>query len=196
MSLKSATILRTLAKNVLEKNVMKELEGGKFELVQNFNEAVSSSHGNDAVDVDENHLATDGDTLRFPSNFQNYPHRENFTIDNNRYSCITNRQPDDAVEHNVSNNGIGEVERRETETVIPITRATMIYVLCAALNSCNLGYDIGVSTNVSKLIQNDIHITDTQREIWIGFINFWASKLRLYLVFLEIVGELAFRHAN
>ena len=65
-------------------------------------------------------------------------------------------------------------------------RATMIYVLCAALNSCNLGYDIGVSTNVSKLIQNDIHITDAQREIWIGFINFWASKLRLYLVFWEL----------
>jgi hypothetical protein len=64
-----------------------------------------------------------------------------------------------------------------TGTETPITRSTMIYVLCAALNSCNLGYDIGVSTSVSKLIQNDLHISNLQREVFIGFINFWASKL-------------------
>lgn len=64
----------------------------------------------------------------------------------------------------------------ESYSTDPVTRSTMIYVLCAALNSCNLGYDIGVSTNVSKLIQDDMQLSDRQREVFIGFINFWASK--------------------
>jgi hypothetical protein len=88
---------------------------------------------------------------------------------------------DDSSDHNdrqhLQNDEHHEVHTNTTiEPNVPITKSTMIYVFCAALNSCNLGYDIGVSTNVSKLIQNDINITNTQREIWIGFINFWASK--------------------
>jgi hypothetical protein len=65
----------------------------------------------------------------------------------------------------------------EGDTLLPVTRSTMIFVLCAALNSCNLGYDIGVSTNVSKLVQEDLQLSDFQREVFVGFINFWASKL-------------------
>ena len=129
--------------------------------------------------MDNNISSTDGHTLRFPSSCRSP--RETFVIDNNRYRSIENRQQqdDDSLDHNFGTTSSSEIEPTDAETVVPITRATMIYVLCAALNSCNLGYDIGVSTNVSKLIQNDIHITDTQREIWIGFINFWASKWHL-----------------
>lgn len=153
---------------------MRQSEGGKFELVQTFNEVIPPPHGNDTSGMDNHDSTNDGTTLSFPSNCRR--HREKLAIDNSRYSSIMNRQQDDfSVEHNF---GVtSEIEPTEAETVIPITRAAMIYVLCAALNSCNLGYDIGVSTNVSKLIQNDLHITDMQREIWIGFINFWASKL-------------------
>lgn len=57
----------------------------------------------------------------------------------------------------------------------PLTRATTLYVLCAAINSCNLGYDIGVSTDASRLIQDDMGLTDVQREFFVGSINFWAS---------------------
>lgn len=64
----------------------------------------------------------------------------------------------------------------ESDQLLPVTRSTMIFVLCAALNSCNLGYDIGVSTNVSKLVQEDFQLSDVQREVFVGFINFWASK--------------------
>lgn len=56
-----------------------------------------------------------------------------------------------------------------------LTRATLIYVLCAAINSCNLGYDIGVSTDAGRLIQQDMELTDVQREFFVGSINFWAS---------------------
>jgi hypothetical protein len=33
-----------------------------------------------------------------------------------------------------------------------ISRWTYVYALCAALNSCNLGYDIGVSTGVGYVL--------------------------------------------
>jgi hypothetical protein len=59
---------------------------------------------------------------------------------------------------------------------VKITRSTYIYAFCAAVNSCNLGYDLGVSTEAGKLIQDDFDLTRIQREIFVGSINFWASK--------------------
>jgi len=50
----------------------------------------------------------------------------------------------------------------------------MIFALCAALNSCNLGYDIGVSTHAGGLIQRDLGLTDVQRELFVGSLNFWS----------------------
>jgi hypothetical protein len=61
---------------------------------------------------------------------------------------------------------------------VKITRSTYIYAFCAAVNSCNLGYDIGVSTEAGKLIEEDFGLTRIQREIFVGSINFWASKYR------------------
>jgi hypothetical protein len=97
-------------------------------------------------------------------------------------STMSNNRPNDNntlyIDNNSDDNGNQPSDEHQSHFIepnVPITKSTMIYVLCAALNSCNLGYDIGVSTNVGKLIQNDLHITNTQREIWIGFINFWAS---------------------
>lgn len=58
--------------------------------------------------------------------------------------------------------------------IVKITRATYIFVLCAAVNSTNLGYDIGVSTKASHLIQDDLDLSRIQREIFIGSLNFWA----------------------
>jgi len=55
-----------------------------------------------------------------------------------------------------------------------ITKSTVIFALCAALNSCNLGYDIGVSTHAGGLIQRDLGLTDVQRELFVGSLNFWS----------------------
>lgn len=155
---------------------MRESEVKKFEQLQILDETIPSPRGNDSSDMDTGiDNAATSNTLRFHSNG---------SIENNRYHSVGHRQQEsDEVEHDFLGNS--EIEPSDSENVIPITCATMIYVLCAALNSCNLGYDIGVSTNVSKLIQNDIHITDTQREIWIGFINFWASKLSVFTVYVR-----------
>lgn len=55
---------------------------------------------------------------------------------------------------------VGDGGREET-TVAPvtITKATYLFVFCASLNSCNLGFDIGVSTEAGRLIQNDMGLT-------------------------------------
>jgi hypothetical protein len=69
-------------------------------------------------------------------------------------------------------------ERRVRHAGI-VSAATYRFVLCAALNSCNLGYDIGVSTEASRLLQADLGLSNRQREIFIGSINFWASYVLL-----------------
>lgn len=61
-----------------------------------------------------------------------------------------------------------------THTPAFITRDTYVFVLCAALNSCNLGYDVGVSTSVGRLVEKDFGLTRIEREIFIASINFWA----------------------
>lgn len=63
---------------------------------------------------------------------------------------------------------------------IKITRATYIFVLCAAVNSTNLGYDIGVSTKASHLIQDDLGLSRIEREVFIGSLNFWAMLGALF----------------
>jgi hypothetical protein len=60
------------------------------------------------------------------------------------------------------------------EMDVPITHATKVFALCAALNSCNLGFDIGVSTSTGNLIQEDFDLSDGERELWVGSLNFFA----------------------
>ena len=57
---------------------------------------------------------------------------------------------------------------------LKITRATKVYAFCAALNSCNLGYDIGVNTGAGMLVQSSLGLTDLQLEIFIGSMNLFA----------------------
>lgn len=57
---------------------------------------------------------------------------------------------------------------------VKITRSTYKYVLCAALNSCNLGYDIGVNTQAGPLLQDAMNLTDSQLEILLGSLNLFS----------------------
>jgi len=54
------------------------------------------------------------------------------------------------------------------------TSKTYLFAFCAALNSCNLGYDIGVSTNAGPRIQADFGLSNRQLEVFLGSINFWS----------------------
>ena len=57
---------------------------------------------------------------------------------------------------------------------LKITRATKVYAFCAALNSCNLGYDIGVNTCAGQLVQESLGLSDLQLEIFFGSLNLFA----------------------
>eukprot|EP00977_Amphora_coffeiformis_P018379 scaffold6438_cov181-Amphora_coffeaeformis.AAC.6 len=70
--------------------------------------------------------------------------------------------------------GAGDGREETTTTPVTITKATYLFVMCASLNSCNLGFDIGVSTEAGRLIQNDMGLSQLQRELFIGSLNFWA----------------------
>ena len=60
---------------------------------------------------------------------------------------------------------------------VPITRATKIYALCAAVNSCNLGYDIGVNTNAGVRVQQDFGLSDTVRSDGLCYVCLLACLL-------------------
>jgi MFS family permease len=59
----------------------------------------------------------------------------------------------------------------------PVSKSTKIFAICAALNSCNLGFDIGVNTSAGQLLQdaNSLGLSNTQLEIFNGSLNFFAA---------------------
>jgi MFS family permease len=64
-----------------------------------------------------------------------------------------------------------------TDVKQKVSRSTYIFVMCAALNSCNLGYDIGVNTSAGKLLQSEdsLNLTDVELEIFMGSLNLFAA---------------------
>jgi MFS family permease len=55
-----------------------------------------------------------------------------------------------------------------------ITSSTYIFSLCAALNSCNLGYDIGVNTSAGPLLQSSLSLSTAQLELFMGSLSLMA----------------------
>mmetsp|Transcript_101168 Transcript_101168/g.151539 ORF Transcript_101168/g.151539 Transcript_101168/m.151539 type:complete len:522 (-) Transcript_101168:198-1763(-) len=68
----------------------------------------------------------------------------------------------------------GEHHGDFSDASLKITKSTYIYAICAAVNSCNLGYDVGVNTHAGGLIQSDLGLTEVQRELFVGSLNFWS----------------------
>jgi len=58
--------------------------------------------------------------------------------------------------------------------VFKLTRATYLFAACAALNSCNLGYDIGVNTDAASKLQRSMDLTDVKLELFMGSLNLFA----------------------
>jgi MFS family permease len=70
--------------------------------------------------------------------------------------------------------GDGRTHCSNDSCTTKITSATKIYAFCAALNSCNLGYDIGVNTGAGMLLQSSLSLTDVQLEVFMGALNLFA----------------------
>ena len=62
---------------------------------------------------------------------------------------------------------------------------TYLFAACAALNSCNLGFDIGVSSAVGLEVQDNLGLTDGQAELFMGWINLCAIVGSLAASFLS-----------
>eukprot|EP00588_Corethron_pennatum_P026324 CAMPEP_0194330900 /NCGR_PEP_ID=MMETSP0171-20130528/53688_1 /TAXON_ID=218684 /ORGANISM="Corethron pennatum, Strain L29A3" /LENGTH=549 /DNA_ID=CAMNT_0039092147 /DNA_START=141 /DNA_END=1793 /DNA_ORIENTATION=+ len=62
----------------------------------------------------------------------------------------------------------------EVEIKEHITKYVYLLTGCAALNSCNLGFDIGVSTDAGALLQRSMDLSTWQLELFMGSVNFYA----------------------
>lgn len=65
---------------------------------------------------------------------------------------------------------------------VPVQMSSQVYVwvLCAALNSCNLGYDIGVNTSAGPIVQQDLNLSKVQLELFFGSLNLFAMVGALF----------------
>jgi hypothetical protein len=68
-----------------------------------------------------------------------------------------------------------------------LTNATKVFALCAALNSCNLGYDIQVCTNAGPQIQAAFSLSDLKLEITPPRAATHATNFTKGLVFLLMI---------
>jgi MFS family permease len=91
-----------------------------------------------------------------------------------QYAKTDTKDQDDNNENNHEKDGVMKSVGGEEILHHKVTRSTVIFALCAAVNSCNLGYDIGVNTNAGPKIQIYFDLTDVQLELLLGSINFWS----------------------
>jgi len=63
--------------------------------------------------------------------------------------------------------------RRKTDKAPPV----YVYLIaaCATLNSVNLGFDVGVSSGVGLLVQEDMHLSDWELSLFMGAIQLMAA---------------------
>lgn len=68
-------------------------------------------------------------------------------------------------------------DTQDNGTIINVSQSTYLFVMCAALNSCNLGYDIGVNTGAGKLLldEDSLNLDERQLEIFMGSLNLFAA---------------------
>ena len=60
------------------------------------------------------------------------------------------------------------------EGYVKVTWAVLLFTACASINSCNLGYDVGVNTNVGPLLQERFLLSDLQLGLFLGGLNIFA----------------------
>jgi sugar porter (SP) family MFS transporter len=67
----------------------------------------------------------------------------------------------------------GDTPHQETEKPPPL----YVYVIAgiATINSINLGFEVGVSSGVGLLVQEDMHLTDWELGVYMGSVHYWAA---------------------
>jgi len=57
---------------------------------------------------------------------------------------------------------------------VPLTKKVTLFAMCAALNSCNLGYDIGASSAAEGFLSKAMDLNQVQIDIFIASLNLFA----------------------
>lgn len=68
----------------------------------------------------------------------------------------------------------GEHSQNYSGRLVPITARTYAWAACAAVNSCNLGYDIGVNTGAGPLVKDVFGLSDARLEFFFGSLNLFS----------------------
>lgn len=99
--------------------------------------------------------------------------------DNNGYAQLNLESPSESSKS--WNYGSPQQQQQEENLSIKscdssssVTKYVYIYTLCAAINSCNLGFDIGVNTEASLLLKDSMNLSDFQIEIFMGSLDLFA----------------------
>jgi len=56
--------------------------------------------------------------------------------------------------------------------LFPSLTPLQISIYFASLNSVNLGYDVGVSSGLNVMLREDMNLSDSQMEVYLGLLNF------------------------
>eukprot|EP00523_Entomoneis_sp_CCMP467_P008329 CAMPEP_0168727240 /NCGR_PEP_ID=MMETSP0724-20121128/5077_1 /TAXON_ID=265536 /ORGANISM="Amphiprora sp., Strain CCMP467" /LENGTH=570 /DNA_ID=CAMNT_0008774069 /DNA_START=65 /DNA_END=1777 /DNA_ORIENTATION=+ len=98
-----------------------------------------------------------------------------------KYDPVTGEEHhnrDEPVTHDDHHVGVLSEETRDAlKPPLSQRRATwptLLWSAMAALNSVNLGYDLGVSTNAGPLLMKDQDLSQCQLELFLGSLNFWS----------------------
>jgi hypothetical protein len=99
-----------------------------------------------------------------------YPNDDN--LNSGMRNPVLERQQQNTLSLHQSHPG----EHRHDFGDVPVTLMPQVttWVLCAALNSCNLGYDIGLNASASSIVQNDLELSDIQLHLFLSSMNFFA----------------------
>ena len=68
----------------------------------------------------------------------------------------------------------GEFHGDTHDVKISITTRVYFYAICAAINSCNLGYDIGISAGAAKKVQTSMDLSGVQVQLFMQSLNLFA----------------------
>lgn len=73
-----------------------------------------------------------------------------------------------------NNEKVDVEEIPDANTKTALTSSVLLYTAAAALNSCTLGYDLGVNTSAALLVQTSLKLTDVQIETFVGAMDLFA----------------------
>ena len=139
------------------------------EVCSNFNDDGTGIYENDENYRYNDQMTYDEDYHSMRHDDETYD--DNGYYDDNDYPIYDSNEPTKPVLY-ASHEGEHQGDYGTSE--VTLSTNVIIYVLCASINSCNLGYDIGINTDAGRLLQESMGISDMNLEIFLASLNLFA----------------------